>query len=145
MQLFHASPFKFEHFTLDHLGQGEGGTALGLGLYLSEEFKVAERVARYLRSRTGTAYLYTVTLHASQDEILDLAKHWNKTVDHARWGRIDYPKMLNELGYAGAFEKLIEMGIKAVRDYEEDDRGHILLCVQPQHLRIDGCEPLESV
>jgi hypothetical protein len=146
MKLFHASPYKFDHFNLDHFGEGEGHCqkSLGFGLYLSEEFKVAKRAARYFKSKLGYANIYTATLQASKDQILDLTKHWQRTVEHPRWGHIDYPTMLCDLGEQGAFEGLLNMGIKAVRDYEADDGGLILLCVQPQYLRIVSCETLDS-
>lgn len=146
MKLFHASPFKFEHFTLDHYGEGEGhcNKSLGYGLYLSEDYKVAKRAANYFKRKPVDAYIYTTKLQADPDEILDLTTHWRRTVDHPRWGHIDYPTMLCELGEQGAFKGLLKMGIKAVRDYEADDRGLILLCVQPQYLHIESCETLDS-
>lgn len=42
---YHGSPFKFDQFTLDHIGKGEGAQAFGHGLY----FAGNKEVARYYR------------------------------------------------------------------------------------------------
>lgn len=144
MQLFHASPYKFTQFSLDHIGKGEGGIALGRGIYLTPERRVAERFSRYFQHRDQQSFLYTATLEAAPNEVLDISLNWQKTVSHPQWGTINYPGMLSELGPEGARLELVRMGIKAVRDYEEDDRGYIVLCVQPHILRIDSCEELET-
>ncbi|BDT74009.1 hypothetical protein os4_35620 (plasmid) [Comamonadaceae bacterium OS-4] len=137
MQLFHASPFKFEHFTLDHIGKGEGGIALGYGLYLSEDLKVARRFEDYFLSRCGQAHLYTVTLQAKRHEILDLDSDCKAQPPSER---IDYQSIRTAKGDTKAFEKLLSMGFKGVRDFVQDDRGYVFLCVQPTFLRIDRCE-----
>ncbi|CAM8643701.1 hypothetical protein MCEMSEM18_03580 [Comamonadaceae bacterium] len=137
MQLFHASPFKFEHFTLDHIGKGEGGIALGYGLYLSEDLKVARRFEDYFLSRYGQAHLYTVTLQAKRHEILDLDSDCKEPPPSET---IDYQSLRDKKGDIEAFKKLLGMGIKGVRDYIQDDRGYVFLCVQPKFLRIDHCE-----
>lgn len=39
---FHGSPFKFDKFTLDHIGKGEGAQAYGWGLYFAGNKQIAE-------------------------------------------------------------------------------------------------------
>ena len=39
---YHGSPFKFDQFTLDHIGEGEGSQAYGWGLYFAGDKNVAE-------------------------------------------------------------------------------------------------------
>lgn len=39
---FHGSPYKFDKFTLDHIGKGEGAQAYGHGIYLASIRDVAE-------------------------------------------------------------------------------------------------------
>lgn len=40
---YHGSPYIFDKFTLDHIGEGEGGHAHGFGLYFALNRKTAER------------------------------------------------------------------------------------------------------
>lgn len=39
---YHGSPYRFDKFTLDHIGSGEGAQAYGWGLYFAGEKQVAE-------------------------------------------------------------------------------------------------------
>lgn len=39
---YHGSPFKFDKFSLDHMGKGEGAQAYGWGLYFAGKREVAE-------------------------------------------------------------------------------------------------------
>ena len=39
---YHGSPYKFDKFTTDHMGKGEGAQAYGWGLYFAGEKKVAQ-------------------------------------------------------------------------------------------------------
>ena len=39
---YHGSPYKFDKFTLDHIGTGEGNQAFGWGLYFAGDKSVAE-------------------------------------------------------------------------------------------------------
>lgn len=39
---FHGSPYRFDKFTLDHIGSGEGAQAYGWGLYFAGKKEVAE-------------------------------------------------------------------------------------------------------
>ena len=41
-QAFHGSPYKFDKFTLDHIGSGEGAQAYGWGLYFAGDKAIAE-------------------------------------------------------------------------------------------------------
>jgi hypothetical protein len=51
---FHGSPYKFDKFSLEHLGSGEGAQAYGWGLYFAGNKAVAE----YYRSSLGGRTLY---------------------------------------------------------------------------------------
>lgn len=46
---YHGSPFRFDKFSLEHLGNGEGAQAYGWGLYFAGDKKVAE----YYRETLG--------------------------------------------------------------------------------------------
>lgn len=40
--VYHGSPYKFDKFTLDHIGSGEGAQAYGWGLYFAGDKQIAE-------------------------------------------------------------------------------------------------------
>ena len=46
---YHGSPYRFDKFTLDHIGSGEGAQAFGYGLYFASE----KSVAQYYRKETS--------------------------------------------------------------------------------------------
>lgn len=50
---FHGSPFRFDKFSLDHLGKGEGAQAYGWGLYFSGDKSVAEWYRKTLAGRNA--------------------------------------------------------------------------------------------
>jgi len=50
---FHGSPHKFDKFTLDNIGTGEGAQAYGWGLYFAD----SESVARFYRDKLGGGWL----------------------------------------------------------------------------------------
>lgn len=51
---YHGSPYKFDRFTLDHIGKGEGAQAYGWGLYFAGKKEVAEFYREGLQSYTRT-------------------------------------------------------------------------------------------
>jgi hypothetical protein len=53
---FHGSPYKFDKFTLDHIGKGEGAQAYGYGLYFAGKKEVAE----WYRNQLTSGELLTV-------------------------------------------------------------------------------------
>jgi hypothetical protein len=48
---FHGSPHSFDHFSLDHIGEGEGLQAYGWGLYFAEHRGIAEHYFKTLSDR----------------------------------------------------------------------------------------------
>ena len=50
---YHGSPHKFDKFTLDHMGTGEGVQAYGWGLYFADSKSVGEYYRDILTSRDG--------------------------------------------------------------------------------------------
>ena len=48
---FHGSPYRFDKFTLDHIGTGEGAQAYGWGLYFASRKEVAEFYREGLKGR----------------------------------------------------------------------------------------------
>jgi hypothetical protein len=51
---FHGTPFKFDKFSLEHLGKGEGAQAFGWGLYFAEKKDVADWYRRNLVGRRAS-------------------------------------------------------------------------------------------
>ena len=49
---YHGSPFKFDRFTLDHIGKGEGAQAYGWGLYFAGKKEIAEYYRNALADNT---------------------------------------------------------------------------------------------
>ena len=58
--VYHGSPLRFNQFTLDHMGEGEGSQVHGYGLYFAKNKEVAqgykERISNQQGSKQGTLY-----------------------------------------------------------------------------------------
>jgi hypothetical protein len=54
---YHGSPYKFDKFTLDHIGEGEGAQAYGWGLYFAGNKEVAE----FYRSKLVKGFYPTIS------------------------------------------------------------------------------------
>lgn len=52
---YHGSPFRFDKFTLDHIGKGEGAQAYGWGLYFAGNKQVAEYYRKSLSNSSDMA------------------------------------------------------------------------------------------
>ena len=50
---YHGSPYRFDKFSLDHMGKGEGAQAFGWGLYFAKNKDIAEWYRDNLSSRQG--------------------------------------------------------------------------------------------
>lgn len=74
---FHGSPHKFDKFTLNHIGKGEGAQAYGWGLYFAENKKVAEFYRKGL-SRNK----FIDAARDSYDEFHDVDDAVNKLVNN---------------------------------------------------------------
>lgn len=48
---YHGSPYRFDKFSLDHIGSGEGAKAYGYGLYFAGDKQVAESYRRELSEK----------------------------------------------------------------------------------------------
>jgi len=49
--VFHASPHRFDKFSTDHIGTGEGKQIFGWGLYFASKAEVADHYQRFLARR----------------------------------------------------------------------------------------------
>lgn len=59
---YHGSPYDFDYFTSNMIGQGEGASGWGYGLYFSEDIDDAKEYARKLEHEKGEARLYKVKI-----------------------------------------------------------------------------------
>lgn len=53
---YHGSPYRFDKFSLDHMGKGEGAQAYGWGLYFAGKREVAEYYRQVLANRDQQGY-----------------------------------------------------------------------------------------
>jgi hypothetical protein len=63
MEIFyHGTHRLFDHFSLDHQGEGEGKAKYGCGIYITSSFATAARYAAKAGKRQGvdTYYVYTI-------------------------------------------------------------------------------------
>ncbi|MDR0249980.1 MAG: hypothetical protein LBI35_01500 [Burkholderiales bacterium] len=67
---YHGTPYRFDKFTLDHIGSGEGNQAYGWGLYFAGDRKVAE----YYRETLSDQHWAEVQQHARY-----ALEHWPDT------------------------------------------------------------------
>ena len=67
---YHGSYRLFDHFVLNHLGEGEGKSKFGHGIYITSSFATAALYAAKAGKRNGvdTFYVYTVEVPALTDE-----------------------------------------------------------------------------
>ena len=67
---FHGSYRLFDHFTLNHLGEGEGKSKFGHGIYITSSYKTAALYAGKAGKRQGadTFYVYTIEVPVMTDE-----------------------------------------------------------------------------
>jgi len=74
---YHGSPERFDKFTTDKMGSGEGAQDFGWGMYFSGDKGVADTYRRWLskEKNTGSGQLYKVKI-PDDHELLD----WNKTL-----------------------------------------------------------------
>ena len=67
---YHGSYRLFDHFVLNHLGEGEGKSKFGHGIYITSSFATAALYAAKAGKRNGvdTFYVYTVEVPVLTDE-----------------------------------------------------------------------------
>jgi len=70
LRAFHGSPFKFDKFSTDQIGTGEGAQLYGNGLYFAESEKTGESYRDAL-SKDGSGFMYEVDLDVTDDDLLN--------------------------------------------------------------------------
>lgn len=85
-QAFHGSPYKFDQFTLDHIGSGEGAQAYGWGLYFADDKAVAEH---YRQTLSNEKVSYKGLL---SNQLSSLPDYPNYAASEVLSGMLRYPK-----------------------------------------------------
>ena len=70
-EIFYHGGFRlFDHFVLNHLGEGEGKSKFGHGIYITSSYATAAKYAAKAGKRNGvdTFYVYTVEVPMMTDE-----------------------------------------------------------------------------
>jgi hypothetical protein len=70
--VYHGSPYDFDYFTSNMIGQGEGASGWGYGLYFSEDIDDAKDYAKKLEREKGEARLYKVKI-PNKDKYLNIS------------------------------------------------------------------------
>lgn len=77
---YHGTPYKFDKFTLDNIGAGEGAQAHGWGLYFAENKKVSEDYRERLRKGRSRGQLFKVDI-PENDVLIDEQKKFDEQSD----------------------------------------------------------------
>ena len=75
IRAYHGSPHRFDKFSTEHIGKGEGAQSYGHGIYLAEQEAVA-RSYRDALSKPGSGHMYEVNIKGKADDFLD----WDKPI-----------------------------------------------------------------
>jgi diguanylate cyclase with GGDEF domain len=79
-EVWHGSPYKFDKFTLDHIGEGEGAQTYGWGLYFAEEKQVAD----YYRQSTSRNNMEYGTTEQKLHDYWEVVDEKQKALDQLR-------------------------------------------------------------
>lgn len=70
---YHGTPHRFDEFSLEHIGEGEGAQAHGWGLYFAKNKRTGERYRKGLKKRGEQGQLFEVDI-PENDVLLDEQK-----------------------------------------------------------------------
>lgn len=104
---YHGTPHRFDEFSLDNIGSGEGAQAHGWGLYFAENKDVSEEYRERLsRAKVfydgkeitdNTKYYYAKTLEIGKEEIIsDLKERINKSKEYLKFKDMDFTRAENK-------------------------------------------------
>ena len=104
---YHGTPHRFDEFSLDNIGTGEGAQAHGWGLYFAENREVSEEYRERLsRAKVfyggkeitdNTKYYYAKTVEIGKEEIIsDLKDRINKSKEYLKFKDMDFTRAENK-------------------------------------------------
>ena len=116
---YHGTPHRFEEFSTDNIGTGEGAQAHGWGLYFAKNKDVSERYRRLLTSGNDVDFTSNKPISQEQKEYLkDLIDWTNVDNSNKDW----YLKQLkNEIKY------MQDMFTKTLNNAEQDKQTQTYL------------------
>lgn len=124
LKIFHASPYKFEKPSLEHIGAGEGAQVYGHGLYGAEARNDA---AGYGMSRSTTLARFTEPKKWPAPDVM--AQHLVNENNGARNAILDLEDKLAEAEHADPAEaKILKANLDYIRAHENElkvDTGHV--------------------
>lgn len=74
---YHGSPFRFDSFSTEHIGEGEGAQVHGWGLYFTKNKKIGEKYRKALKQRSEHGQLFSVDI-PENNVLLDEQKTFSK-------------------------------------------------------------------
>ena len=74
---YHGSPFRFDSFSTEHIGEGEGAQVHGWGLYFTKNKKIGEKYRKTLKKRGEQGQLFSVDI-PENNVLLDEQKTFSK-------------------------------------------------------------------
>lgn len=136
---YHGTPHRFDEFSLDAIGTGEGAQAHGWGLYFAKDRKVSEDYRNRLRKGRSRGQLFEVDI-PENDVLLDEQKSFGEQPDAVKQALLAVYKSFPKERLALVREEM-QARIKNDKELEEKRLG---LESEKQHLanRIKALETI---
>lgn len=91
-RVYHGSPYEFNYFSQNMIGQGEGASGWGYGFYFSEDKDDAKEYARKLEREKGNGRVYSAIIPEYM-YFLDLDKYMEDQSDYVKQCIIAIPDL----------------------------------------------------
>lgn len=130
LRAFHGSPYRFDKFSTDHMGKGEGGQSFGWGLYFAGKQEVAEyyrktlSVTKYLsenqfdsdgRPNRVVQAAFQIDSGVANEDVLDGLEVLGHSKQEARQILIEAQKLFSDMD--GTSGQLYEVNIPEETEY----------------------------
>ena len=119
---YHGTPHRFDEFSLEHIGEGEGAQAHGWGLYFAADKKVSDDYRNRLRRGRSRGQLFEVDI-PDDDVLLDEQKIFAEQPEAVKSALRSIYKSFSKEQLAPVRE---EMKAQVRRDKELEKRGEEL-------------------
>ncbi|WP_418764643.1 hypothetical protein [Mailhella sp.] len=119
---YHGTPHKFDEFSLEYIGEGEGAQAHGWGLYFAADKKVSDDYRNRLRRGRSRGQLFEVDI-PDDDVLLDEQKNFAEQPESVKSALRSIYKSFSKEQLAPVRE---EMKAQVRRDKELEKRGEEL-------------------
>jgi hypothetical protein len=121
---YHGSPHTFQHFSLDHIGSGEGAQAYGWGLYFAEDRGVAAGYFRALADNPGMKKIQLGSMLLTERNGFDYSRRASENTRENIRASLAEDLLINEnelhaVGKAGFLELVLQKLDEKIEDYEQ--------------------------